>query len=157
MTIIDEIRQAAEAALSGKEGFFLVTTELKSGGEIVVETDNDLKPISLEEIIALTREIKDAVGEDQLGEYDLTVSSAGLTSPLRLPRQYRKFVGKPLAVLQKNGIKETGLLKYADDEKITLEVMRKVKEEGKKRKTEQAVELIIPYSEIKSATYDLKV
>lgn len=157
MDITPDIKKATEEALDSKEGFFLVSAETKSGGEILVEVDNDLRPISLEEIITLTREIKDAVGEERLGDYDLTVSSAGLTAPLRLPRQYRKFLGKELSVLQKNGIKETGLLKSADDEGITLEVKRKVKVEGKKRKVEEAVRLLIPYTEIKTAVYDLKV
>lgn len=157
MAIIDDIRTIAEEALREKEGFFLVSVELKSGGEILVEADNDIKPITLEEIIALTREIKEKVGEEALGDYELTVSSAGLTSPLRLPRQYRKFLGKSFSVLQKSGVKETGVLKAADDTAVTLEVIRKVKVEGKKKKVEEPTDLVIHYSEIKSAVYLLEV
>ena len=157
MGIIDEVRAAAEEALGQREGFFLITAEQRGSGEIIVEADNDLAPISLEEIIAITREIRETVGEELLGDYDLTVSSAGLTSPLRLPRQYRKYLGEPLIVLLKTGVKETGELKEAGEETITLEVLRKVKPEGKKRKVLLPELLVIPYSEIKSAVYDLKV
>ena len=157
MDIISDIRQAAETALEGKEGFFLVSSELKGSGEILVEVDNDQAPITLEEIIELTREIKEAVGEDRLGDYELTVSSAGLTAPLRLPRQYRKFLGKSLSVLSRTGIKETGILKAADEEGIILEVIRKVKVEGKKKKVETPTDLAFSYGDIKTAVYDLKV
>ena len=157
MDIISDIRQAAESALEGKEAFFLVSAELKGSGEILVEVDNDQAHITLEEIIDLTREIKETVGEDRLGDYELTVSSAGLTSPLRLPRQYRKFLGKSLSVLSKKGIKETGILKAADEEGIILEVIRKVKAEGKKKKVETPTELPFAYEDIKTAVYDLKV
>lgn len=157
MAIIEDIRVALDRALEKKEGFFPVAVEMKSGGAILVEVDSDKSSISLDDIILLTREIKEKVGEEALGAYDLTVASSGLTAPLRLPRQYKKYIGQSLAVLQKSGTKETGILTNADDEGITLQVTRKVKEEGKKKKVERSIDLTIPYVDIKSAVYDLKV
>ena len=157
MTITEEVRAAAESALENSEGLFLVSAEMKNSGELVVEIDSDLGTITLEEIVGLTRELRAAIGDERLGAYDLTVTSAGLTSPVRMPRQYRKLLGKNLAVLLKTGVKEHGILRCADDETLSLEVVRKVKVEGKKKKKEEAQTLQIPYTEVKSAVYDLKI
>ncbi len=58
------------------------------------------------------------------GPYTLTVSTPGADRPLRLPRQYRKMVGRNLRVhyrLPSGKYTEvTGLLEKAGDESITL-------------------------------------
>src|SRR5690554_6953572 len=51
-------------------------------------------------------------------DFELTVTSAGLTSPLKTPRQYKKFEGKEIEVLSKKGIKYKGVLKSSDETEI---------------------------------------
>lgn len=77
--------------------------------------------------------------------YTLEVGTPGLDHPLKLKRQYKKNVGRGLAVHLTNKSKVQGNLLEADDEKITLAVEIK---EGKKT---QLKNTIIPFAEIEKA------
>jgi len=72
-----------------------------SGGSRVVDiyVDSD-GGLSVEKLAELNREIGFLLDVEDLipGRYKLNVSSPGLDRPLRLPRQYRKNIGKPLRV-----------------------------------------------------------
>ena len=48
------------------------------------------------------------------------VSSAGITSPILLTRQFKKYIGQKLDVVGKDGEKYTGILKDATEEGITI-------------------------------------
>lgn len=137
-------------------GYYLVHSEVRGANEIIIEIDHDEKPIDIDTIVSVTRHIEGVMNRDE-EDYELTVSSAGLTSPLRQPRQYRKYIGKGLVVVLRSGVKEQGVLASADEMQLTLEVTRMVKPEGERRKRAISEMLTIPYSDIKSAVYDLKV
>lgn len=156
MIKLEDLEQAIGAFTEGDEGLFVTRTEIGGGNKIVVEVDHDTKPLDIDTIVALTRHLEDRLGED-LGDYELEVSSAGLTSPLVGVRRYRKFVGKELEVLLSSGVKEVGVLKEATDDGFVLEVIRMEKPEGERRKRPVAHELSISYDEVKRATYLLRV
>ena len=65
-------------------------------------------------------------------------------------------VGQEVEVLRKGGVKEKGLLKSVDEAGIILEVLRKVRPEGQKRKVEIAEELPIPFAEVLQTKRQLK-
>lgn len=158
MIDVNDIRTIVLDYLEGQEdsGFFLAHTEVRGANEIVVEIDHDTDPIDLDTIVSLTRWIEERMDREQ-EDFELMVSSAGLTSPLRMPRQYRKYVGKEMVMVLKSGAKEQGILTAADDEKCVIEVTRMVKGEGDRRKKAVQESITLPYPEIKSAVYDLKV
>lgn len=156
MIEVKDIEQAVEDFIAEREGFFLVRAEVKGANNISVEIDHDSEPIDIETIVALTRYIEERFDRDQ-EDYELEVSSAGLTTPLESPRRYRKFVGRELEVLLKSGIKEVGVLEQADEEGFVLAVVRKEKPEGERRKRDVEHKLSIAYDEVKRATYLLKV
>ncbi len=153
---LDDLRTLVEHYFRDKEGYYICQLVEKPGGSVELDIDHDTEAVSMDLVVDLTRYLREALGE-ALDDTDLTVSSAGLTSPLVDPRRFRKFLGKPLSVLLKMGVKENGLLKSATDTGIVLEVVRMIKPEGKRRKVPTAVELSIAYDEIKQAVYDLKV
>ena len=94
-----------------------------------------------------------ATGED----YELTVGSYGITSPLLLPRQYRKNIGYEVEVLTGDGRKLKGVLADADDEGFTLTTTVKKKLEGKKRPELVEEQERFNYSDIKQTKNIIKI
>ncbi len=138
------------------EGFFLVKAEVKGANRIEVEVDHDSEPVDIDTIVALTKHIEAGLDREK-EDFELEVSSAGLTTPLVGVRRYRKFIGKELEVLLKKGVKEKGVLVSADEEGFVLEVIRMEKPEGARRKQQVVHQLPLKYEEVKQATYLLKV
>ncbi|HBK32756.1 MAG TPA: ribosome assembly cofactor RimP, partial [Porphyromonadaceae bacterium] len=68
-------------------------------------------------------------------------------------RQYKKYEGKEVEVLTKDGRKLSGILSSSDSEGFTLTVKRRVKPEGAKRKIEIEEDLRFVYEEIKQTKY----
>ena len=138
------------------EGFFLVKAEVKGANRIEVEVDHDSEPVDIDTIVALTKHIEAGLDREK-EDFELEVSSAGLTTPLVGVRRYRKFIGKELEVLLKKGVKEKGVLVSADEEGFVLEVIRMEKPEGARRKQQVVHQLPLKYEAVKQATYLLKV
>lgn len=138
------------------EGFILVKAEVKGANRIEVEVDHDTEPVDIDIIVALTKHIEAGLDREK-EDFELEVSSAGLTTPLVGVRRYRKFIGKELEVLLKKGVKEKGVLVSADEEGFVLEVIRMEKPEGARRKQQVVHQLPLKYEEVKQATYLLKV
>ncbi|MPN64567.1 Ribosome maturation factor RimP [bioreactor metagenome] len=86
-------------------------------------------------------------------DFELTVSSAGLSSPFKILRQYKKYEGKEVEVLGKNGQKITGILKSSDDKGFTVTLTKKVKPEGAKRKIEVEEDIRFAFDEVKHTKY----
>ena len=91
------------------------------------------------------------LGED----YVLEVSSAGIGRPLIFPRQYLKNVGRLLKIIQTDGGFQEGTIVQADDQKVILEWTEERKENKKKIKETQRLE--IPYEQIKEAKIQIKI
>jgi ribosome maturation factor RimP len=68
-------------------------------------------------------------------------------------RQYQKYIDNEVEVLTKKGVKLTGVLKSADEEKFVVTTFKKAKLEGAKRKTEVSEDLEFGYEEIKHTKY----
>ncbi|MBK7871330.1 MAG: ribosome maturation factor [Saprospiraceae bacterium] len=116
--------------------------------EVFIDSDSG---VTFEKCQRISRYLESFLDEDlMLGDnYTLEVSSPGLSRPLKLPRQYRKNIGRDLEVTLKAGIIKTGKLIEANDFAATLEELV-VTKEGKKKKKE-IVQTIIPFEDIKKA------
>ncbi len=148
-----ELQSFVEDYLKDSE-YFLTDLKVTPSNEITVEIDS-LTPGDIEECIRLTRAIEEAFDRDK-EDYELEVGTAGLTSPLKVPRQYEKYIGQDLEVLTADGRKLHGLLRKADENGIILAIEQKVKKEGSKKPVIETTELDLPFSNIKKAVYDLK-
>lgn len=124
------------------------------GRDITVEIDSDSR-VDIDFVAALNRKIEDHFAPE-IDDYNLEVGSVGLTTPLRLPRQFRKNRGNDVIVMAKDGKKYSGMLRDADDEGFTIVYQEKVKLEGEKRPTMRETEKHFGYDEVKSVVYDLK-
>ena len=130
---------------------YLVEVSIGSGYSITIEIDND-EGVSIEECVALSHYIESKLDREP-EDFELTVTSAGLTSPLRTLRQYKKFEGKEVEVLSKDGRKYKGELKSYNENGFTIIVATKVKPEGAKRKVEISEDISFEFDEVKYTKY----
>lgn len=130
---------------------YLVEVSIGAGNSITVEIDND-KGVEIEECVALSRYIESKL-DRETEDFELTVTSAGLTSPFRTLRQYKKFEGKEVEVLSKDGKKYKGELMSSNEIGFTINVTKKVKPEGAKRKIEINEEISFKFEEVKHTKY----
>ena len=133
---------------------FLVEVTVSSSNVIHIMVDSD-SGISINQIVEISRYVEDHL-DRETEDFELSVFSAGLSEPFSMLRQYKKNVGNEIEVVFTNGQKMNGLLKYAEDHGIDLEITTKEKAEGSKKK-----ELItrvhhFEYSEIKEAKQIIK-
>ncbi len=149
----NELQAFVEGQLKDTE-YFLTDLKISPNNEITVEIDS-LTPGDIEECVNLTRAIEAQFDRDK-EDYELEVGTAGLTSPLKVPRQYEKYIGQDLEVLTTDGRKLHGMLRKADEKGIILAIQQKVKKEGMKKPIVETNELDLPYTTIKRAVYDLK-
>ncbi len=148
-----QLKSYVEGWLKGTD-CFLTDLTIGNDNDIKIEIDS-VKSIDIEMCVALTRAIEAEFPRDE-EDYDLEVGSAGLTSPLKVPAQYRKHISHDMEVLTNDGRKIHGVLTDADDEGFDLEWEQKVKVEGQKKPVIESVKEHFPYSSIKKACYDLK-
>lgn len=149
----NKLQAFVEGQLKDTE-YFLTDLIVSPSNEITVEIDS-LTPGDIEECVRLTRAIEDKFDRDK-EDYELEVGTAGLTSPLKVPRQYEKYTGQDLEVLTTDGRKLHGMLRKVDENGIILAIQQKVKKEGVKKPVVETQDLELPYSLIKRAVYDLK-
>ena len=148
-----ELQAFIEDQLKDTE-YFLTDLKVSPTNEITVEIDS-LSPGDIEECVSLTKAIEEAFDRD-VEDYELEVGTAGLTSPLKVRRQYDKYLGQDLEVLTTDGRKLHGMLRKAYDDGIILAIQQKVKNEGSKKPVIETIDLDLPFSLIKRAVYDLK-
>lgn len=130
---------------------YLVDVITGADNSILIEIDND-QGVNISDCVALSRHLESKL-DRETEDFELTVTSAGLTSPLKTIRQYKKYEGKEIEVITSNGQKMTGRLKASDENGFTLSVTKKVKLEGAKRKTEVEEEIHLGYDEVKYTKY----
>ncbi|MDU1890012.1 MAG: ribosome assembly cofactor RimP [Dysgonomonas sp.] len=130
---------------------FLVDVVIRPGNIIVVEIDSDGN-IGIDDCIALSRDIESRL-DREVEDFELEVGSAGLTSPFKIPRQYKKNEGNEVEVLTKAGQKLSGILKTSDDNGFVLTITKMVKPEGAKKKIAMEEDLSFAYEDVKYTKY----
>ncbi|WP_102407809.1 ribosome assembly cofactor RimP [Parabacteroides bouchesdurhonensis] len=130
---------------------FLVDVVIKPGNLIIVEIDND-EAVCIDDCAELSRYLEEHLDRD-VEDYELEVGSAGITSPFKVLRQYTKNVGNEVEMLLKNGTKQTGVLKSADENGVVITVEKQIKPEGAKRKVTVPEDQPYTFDEIKYTKY----
>lgn len=127
-----QIGQVVEQYIAGTDKF-LVEIKVSSTNVIDVFVDGD-EGISIRECVNITRHLEKTFDRDQ-EDYELRVSSPGLTKPFLLRRQYAKYIDREIKVLTVEGDKKQGVLRSISDDEIELE--QKVGKKGKEIKLEK--------------------
>lgn len=120
---------------------YLVNMKITPDNRIFVDIDGD-NGINIDDCIEVSRAIENSLNRDE-EDFELNVSSAGADSPLKMPRQYRRHVGRELSVEPFDGKKVEGRLTEAGDTQFTIKT--------KGTKKEAPKELTFAYEDVKTA------
>ena len=134
-----------DKALAGSEKF-LVDLKISTDNRINVAIDGD-NGITIDDCVELSRLIENSLDREE-EDFELNVASAGLDSPLKMKRQYKKNVGRDLTVTTFEGETFEGRLVEANDDNILLKLAGK--------KNAAAEPLSFSYSDIKTAKVVIK-
>ena len=147
MNII-EIKDAIEKEIVARKMFF-VEIQVSADNEVTLTLEKEEGSVSLDDCVAVS-ELFEAAFDRETEDYSLTVSSAGLDQPFKVPGQYSKAIGTSVTALMKGGRKVTGVLTGADDEGITLRYSQKESVEGSKKKVVVEREDRFTFAEVNS-------
>lgn len=150
MNFKEKVIELLNVALDERQDLFLVELKITDDYKILVTLDGDLG-VNLQDCIDVSRAIEHNLDREDV-DFALEVASAGASSPLQLPRQYKKNIGRKLKVVTKNNEVFEGLLTKASENEITLEwKAREPKKIGKGKETVDKV-LHLSIDTIKQAT-----
>lgn len=144
------IQDLVESKLAGTR-YFLVDLSVSPENVIVVEIDSE-EGVDVDFCVELSRFVEKNF-DREVEDYELEVGSAGLTSPLKCVRQYKKYIGKEMEVLALSGMKYKGMLIEADEDKFVIEETVMERREGDKRKKSYTERRVFGYNEIKYTKY----
>lgn len=143
----DKIQEIIDNSLRGTDLFLVeLTVNNQNCIEVFIDSDNG---VTIEQCMTLSRQIEGNFNRDE-EDFELSVSSAGITSPFKIKRQYIKNLNKEIEVLFKSGIKKIGVLAEVNDTHFTLRTERMVKLEGSKKKTKITENITVAFDEIKT-------
>ena len=140
------VKNLVASAISGT-AIFIVDVKVDSANRISVEADKP-EGISIEECAHISRSVESGLNRE-IEDFELEVSSPGLTAPFKVIEQYRKNCGRQVDVLKRDGEKINGLLQHTDEEGIVLEVKTKIREAGLKRPKTVMQTVALKFSDIK--------
>jgi len=127
---------------------FVVDVRVDSANRISVEVDKP-EGITIEECVTVSRAIETGLNRET-EDFELEVSSPGLTEPFKVLKQYLKNCGRHVDVVKRDGQKLDGLLQHADEEGIMLKMKLKNKDATQKRAKTVIQSVIIKFNEIKT-------
>ena len=117
--IKEEIIKAIEPAVK-ERGCFLVEVTVSQDNDIEIVIEKEEGDVDWEDCSAIDKVMHAAFDQD-VEDYALTVSSAGLDRPFKVLKQYLKAVGTKVEVWIKGGKKLKGTLEAASETEITLD------------------------------------
>lgn len=149
MEFKERVKVLLEKGLEEHPELFLIDFTISSDYKISVIIDGD-RGVTLQDCIDVSRSIEHNLDREEQ-DFSLEVASAGVSSPLQLPRQYKKNIGRKLAVLTNDDKKIEGKIVNATNEAVQLEwKTREPKKIGKGKETVVKNEQIA-YEDIKKA------
>ena len=149
-----KVEQLVHEFLETRKDLYLVDLKISAGDDITVILDGD-EGLSLQDCLDASRAIEFNLDREE-HDFSLQVMSPGLSEPLKLPRQFKKNMGREIEVLLNSDEKIQGEVVAVDDEKVTLVLRyRRPKLIGKGK--EDVVEnKEIRYADIKKALVVIK-
>ncbi|NNT71342.1 ribosome assembly cofactor RimP [Flavobacterium sp. IMCC34852] len=148
MTFKEKVTNLLEEGLLENPSLFLVDLSISESYKITVTLDGD-NGVTLQDCIDVSRMIENNLDREEQ-DFSLEVASAGVSTPLKLVRQYKKNIGRTLKVKTATETIEAKL-EAASEEGIMLSwTAREPKKIGKGKETVEH-KREIPYSEIKEA------
>ena len=116
-----QIKQLVEEKLAGSNKF-IVDLKIKPANKIEILLDSFDK-IAIKDCVEVSRHVESNLDREK-EDFELMVSSAVLEEPFKVTEQYKKNIGKEVAVITTEGIKISGKLVNFENDGIELEIKK---------------------------------
>ena len=134
------------------EKFFFVSVKVSGDNHITITADTD-EGITIDQCGEISSKLEEMLDRDQ-EDFELEVTSPGLTEPLKVLRQYTKNIGRNVEIVLADGKKIDGELLSANNDGITIKQTITEKVNGKRTKSE--VTNTINFAAIKTTKLKIK-
>ena len=141
------IQQLVEEKL--EENMFLVDVLVNERNVIHVFVDS-FDGLTIDNCVAISRHVEHSLDREK-EDFELQVSSPGLTEGFKVKEQYKKYEGKKIEVVTNEGLKLEGVLLESGNEGFVMETQSKERLEGHKKKQLVVKKHQLKYSEIEIA------
>ena len=115
----EQIIEATKAVIE-ERGCFLVEVKASAENDIEIVIEKEEGTVDWDDCAAVDKVMHEAFDQD-VEDYSLTVSSAGLDRPFKVAAQYRKAIGTKVDVWLKGGKKVKGELKAFEEDAIVVD------------------------------------
>jgi ribosome maturation factor RimP len=149
----DKVKTLLSDALEEDGSLFLIDFSITSDNKINVILDGD-EGVTVQDCMKISRAIEHNLDREE-EDFSLEVASAGAASPMILPRQYKKNVGRKVHVRTEGETFEGNLTSVTEDQIVLEWKAREPKPIGKGKVTVQKKKEI-KFSDIKEAKVILK-
>lgn len=149
----DEVKTLLSDALDEDGNLFLIDFSITTDNKINVILDGD-NGVTVQDCMRISRAIEHNLDREEQ-DFSLEVASAGAASPMIMPRQYKKNVGRKVKVRTEVETFEGNLTSATDDHIVLEWKAREPKPIGKGKVTVQKKKEI-NFSDIKEAKVLLK-
>lgn len=146
----EQIIQAVETAVA-QRGCFLVEVTVSATNDIEIVIEKEEGVVDWDDCAAIDAVMHAAFNQD-VEDYALTVSSAGLDRPFKVYRQFLKALGSKVDVKFKGGRRLVATLTAATEDSITLQYTALEAVEGKKKKEKVEHEDCFALADINTVT-----
>ncbi|KOS06604.1 hypothetical protein AM493_11585 [Flavobacterium akiainvivens] len=154
MAFKQKVAELLEQALNERPELFLISLDINTSNKITVIIDGD-NGVTLQDCIDVSRAIEHNLDREE-EDFSLEVASGGAASPLLLPRQYAKNVGRTLKVTTTAGeVIEAELTGATPGAAILEWTAREPKKIGKGKETVNK-KAEVPFADIKEAVVVIK-
>ncbi len=141
------VKSLVEEMLDDK--MFVVEITVNERNVINVFVDS-FEGLSIDQCIAISRHVEHSFDREE-EDFELQVSSPGLTESFKVTQQFIKYIGRAIEVKNLDEEKLEGVILEADNDKFVLETSSLEKLEGQKKKQLVVKQHHLKYDEIKSA------
>ncbi|MBL4586340.1 MAG: ribosome assembly cofactor RimP [Flavobacteriales bacterium] len=132
------IRALVEEKIEGSDQF-IVSLKVLSSNRIKVFIDA-LGGLNVKDCVAISRHIEGSLDREEQ-DFELEVSSPGLTEPYTHPLQYKKNVGRTVKLILEDGTTVKGKLTAFEETEITVDP--EVKKGKKKRQETEPITVLL--------------
>ena len=138
----------------GSGSIFVTGIKVSSDNAIHVFLDGDAG-VTIADCVAVSRFLEKNLSPEK-NEFSLDVSSHGATTPLVMPRQYNKHIGRDFEIKLLDDTKLIGTLTEFNTNQLILEYTERQNKTIGKGKVNVTKQHIIPHNQIKESKIKLK-
>jgi ribosome maturation factor RimP len=148
------VEDLLQSALDERLDLFLIDFTLSGDNAIKIVIDGD-NGVLVEDCMFISRAIDHNIDGEEY-DFSLEVLSSGASSPLTLPRQYKKHVGRNLEVKTRDRQNLEGELTDVNDEGVVLKWKAREPKPVGKGKVTVVKEAKVTFENIKEAKVKIK-